>query len=232
MKEVAAFVSVLLLGACTTIPAPAPAPVVSSASDSVDPLDAVRAQRGLGLLAYYLVGTWDTIPQKEGYGDSIPMRMRIARLWPERADRYWFYVENVNPADERQVMRQRILQFVSDGTTIHALMYRLPGNAAEYAGEWRKEHPFAAVNPESLREIQGCRSGWFKVMDVSFAGGTEGDACPGDRPEVSNEHWDYTLSSSEWRTWIRGLDSAGNQVDGPTGPSEFRKVSTELMPSH
>ena len=230
MKEVAAIVLVLLLAACTTVPAPvpAPAPAGGTASAGVDPLDAVRAQQGLERIAYFLVGTWDTIPQPVGYGDSTPMRMRVARLWPEGAGRYWFYLEYVNPADERQVMRQRILQFVRDGSTIHALMYRLPGNAADYAGEWRKEHPFASVKPESLREIQGCRSVWTPVMDVAFSGGTEGNACPGDRPEVVNEHWEFTLGSSELRTWIRGLDAAGKQVDGLSNPSEFRKSSAKL----
>jgi len=227
MNRVTAFLAALLLTACATVPAPAPRAVPASAN--VDPLDAVRAERGLGLLTYYLVGTWDTIPQHEGYGDSTPLRMRVARLWPERADRYWFYLEEVSPADERHVLRQRILQFVHDGSVIHALTYRLPGNAADYAGEWRKEHPFAAVRPESLREIEGCRSVWNRVMEVAFAGGTEGDACPGDGPGVRNEHWDFSLSPTELRTWIRGLDAAGNQVDGPSGPQEFRKKSGNLI---
>ena len=176
MKETAAFLAALLLAACATPPASSPATSPQAAAAEVTPLDVFRGERSLEVVTILLVGTWDTIPQQAGYGDSTPIRMRVARLWPERTDRYWFYLEYVNPADERQVMRQRILQFVRDGSTIHALMYRLPGNAADYAGEWRKEHPFAAVRPESLREIEGCRSVWNRVMEVAFAGGTEGDA--------------------------------------------------------
>jgi CpeT/CpcT family (DUF1001) len=238
MKEVAAIVSVLLLAACATAPTPGPAagPATAAspataqgvATSDVDPLDAVRAQDGLERLVSYLIGRWDTVPQKEGFGDSTPMRMRVARLWPERADRYWLYLEYVNPADERQVLRQRILQFVREGSTIHALMYRLPGNPADYVGEWRKEHPFASVKPDSLREIQGCRSVWDRQFEIYFAGGTEGNACPGDRPEVQNEHWEYSLGPGSLRTWITGLDAKGRQVDGLSGPSEFRKTSSKL----
>jgi hypothetical protein len=221
MKRVVAFVLVLFLAACASAPAPTPAP--GAAATSGDTLDVLQAQRGLELLEAYLVGTWNTIPQKEGYGDSTPTRLRIARLWPERTDGYWLYWEYANPSDERQVTRQRIFRFVRDGSTIRALMYRLPGNPASFAGEWRKERPFGSMKPDSLRELQGCAAVWDRPFEICFASGTPGETCPGDRPEIRNEHSEFFLGPSSLRAWITGKDAAGNQVDGPSGPSEFRK---------
>jgi hypothetical protein len=221
MRRAVAFVLVLFLAACAS--APAPAPVPGPAATSVDTLDVLNAQRGLELLTSYLVGTWNTIPQKEGYGDSAPARLRIARLWPERTDGYWLYWEYANPADEGQVTRQRIFRFVREGSTIRALTYRLPGNPAGYAGEWRKERPFESLKPDSLRELPGCAAVWDRPFEIYFASGTPGKACPGDRAEIRNEHSEFFLGPSSLRAWITGLDASGKQVDGPSGPSEFRK---------
>jgi len=221
MKKGSAIACMLLLAACATAPAPAPAP--GAVPTSADTLDVLQAREGLERLVSYLVGTWNSIPQKEGYGDSAPMRLRIARIWPERADGYWLYWEYANPADDRRVTRQRIVHFVGEGSTIRALMYRLPENPASYAGEWSKERPFASVGPDSLSELQGCAAVWDRPFEIYFASGTPGDACPGDRPEIRNEHSEFFLGPSSMRSWITGVDSAGKRVYGPSGPSEFRK---------
>ena len=199
------------------------APRQARAGD-VDPLDAYRAKRGLEVLANYLPGTWNTVTQEEDQGVSAPMRLRIARLWPERSGEYWYYFEYVDPTDESHALRQRIFQFSSDGVDIHAAMYRVPGDAASYVGEWRKPHPFANVDPKKLREVEGCRTLWQRQMEFIYAAGTEGDSCPGDRPDVRDEHSDFYVTNLSIRTWIRGLDAAGNQVEGLPGPSEFRKA--------
>jgi hypothetical protein len=225
LKEIAALLAALLLATCAAPPATSPATSPQAAAAEVTPLDVIRGKRNLELVTTILVGTWDTIPQKPGFGDSTPMRLRVAWLWPERADGNWLYLEYVNPADEKQVLRQRILRFVREGAAIHALMYRLPGDPLAYAGEWRKARPFESVTPDSLREAEGCRSEWVLQFETYFAAGTEGNACRGDRPEVRNEHSEFSLGPGALRTWITGLDASGSQVEGLSGPSEFRKTS-------
>ena len=186
------------------------------------------AERDIGLLMSYLEGTWETIPQPAGQGDSTPMRLRFARLWPERSGEYWLYAEYVKPEDDRQATRQRIFRFQSEGARIFASLYRVPGTPAAAVGEWRKARPFGDVNPASLREIPGCRTHWVKQMESLFAAGTEGTSCQGDRPEVVNEHSEFYLASSTIRGWVSGLDASGKQVEGPSGPSEFGKIDTKL----
>ena len=104
-------------------------------------------------------------------------------------------------------------------------MYRLPGNPLAYAGEWSKARPFESLKAGALRETEGCRSEWMLQFEVYFSAGTEGNACLGDRPEVRNEHSEFSLGPGTLRTWITGLDASGNQIEGLSGPSEFRKTS-------
>jgi hypothetical protein len=217
-------VLVLVLAACA---APEVAKV-SAPLPAVDPLDAVRAQRDLELLMTYLQGTWETIPQPSGEGDSTPMRLRFARLWPERDGEYWLYAEYVKTGDESRALRQRIFGFKREGAVIVGRSYRVPGDSASSVGEWRKERPFAGSSPASLSEIEGCRAVWVKQAESLFAAGTTGSSCRGDLPEVRDEHSDFYLGSTSLRSWIRGLDPSGKQVTGPSGPSEFRKIDRNL----
>jgi len=251
MKNFLVMTCLLIAGGCATAPVETPpAPAAKSTAKvplatrptkplslaqlppakpgPVDPLTKILTQRSLDALVYYLVGTWNTIPQEEDQGVSTEMRLRIVRLWPERAGEYWYYWEYVNPHDESKVLRQRIFQLKSDGAQIRSLMYRLPGNPADYVGEWRKPHPFASVDPASLHDVKGCSALWVAQIDFTYAAGTEGDACPGDRPEVRDEHSDFYVTNASIRAWIRGLDASGNQIEGEDGPSEFRKTSIEL----
>jgi hypothetical protein len=221
MRKHILLMTALLLGACAEAPVQkaAPAPV------AVDPLAAHLAQRDLELLLVYLEGTWETIPQLAGYGDSTPMRLRIARLWPERAGEYWMYAEYVKADDDRQALRQRIFRFQREGAQVVGRLYRVPGDPAAALGEWRKERPFAGVDPASLKEFEGCRTIWVKQIETLFAAGTEGKACRADNPAVVDEHTDFYLASTSIRSWVQGLDASGKQVEGPSGPSEFRKTA-------
>jgi hypothetical protein len=194
----------------------------------VDPLVAVRAQRSLELLATYLVGTWSTVEQPAGQGDSTPMRLRFARIWPERPGEYWFYEEYVAAGDDRTVLRQRVFQLVREDTILRAVMYRLPGGAGAYAGEWRRPKPFDSLRPSSLLEARGCSVVWQSQIETYFAGGTPEKTCRGEDPKAAYEHSEYYLGSNSLRAWIQGLDAAGNRVSGLTGPSEFRKISEKL----
>ena len=220
MRKAIPVLAAVILAACAAPPV-TQKPVVPA----VDPLAAILAQRDIELLMTYLEGTWETIPQPEGQGDSTPMRLRFTRLWPERTGEYWLYAEYVKSDDDRQAIRQRIFRFQRDGARIFGSLYRVPGDPAAYVGEWRKDRPFAGVNPEGLKEIDGCRTAWVKQMESLFAAGTEGNRCAGDRPEAVDEHSDFYLASSSIRTWVRGLDASGKWVEGPSGPSEFRKIA-------
>ncbi len=223
MRQAIPFTVALLLGACAATTSPekaAPGP-------AVDPLAATLAQRDVELLTTYLEGTWETVPQPAEYGDSTPMRLRIARLWLERSGEYWLYAEYVAPDNEARVLRQRIFRFRREGARVEGMLYALPGDPAHYLGEWRKDRPFAGVNPASLKEIPGCRTLWVRQLESLFAAGGVGAACRGDRPEVVNEHSDFYLASSSTCTWIQGLDASGKRVEGPSGPSEFRKIAVK-----
>ena len=190
----------------------------------------IVANRSLGLIAWMLEGTFDTIVQPPGYavggGDNTPMRLRVARLWPELGEEeYWFYLEYVDPADESKVIRQRLTHGVREGARAYMIDYGFPGDPKAFVGEWRKPKPFASVDPAKLKPMPGCRTYWLVQLDAVVSAGTDTDTCQGDGPPGTHEHADWWLGSNFLRHWFRQLDSAGNQVSGLSGPSEFRRVA-------
>ena len=225
MKRAIPVLATLLAAACA---APSPPAAEAKLPMDVDPLVAVRAQRYLELLATYLPGRWDTVEQPANQGDSTPMRVRYVKIWPERAGERWFYEEYVDRGDDQKVLRQRIFRLVREDTNIRAVMYRLPGNAAAYVGEWRKTRPFAGLSPANLQEARGCSVVWQPQLETYFAGGTPDPACRGENPQAASEHAEYYLGSTSMRAWIFEVDPSGKRVAGLTGPSEFRKISEKL----
>jgi len=193
-------------------------------------LEEVQAQRSLGLIAWMLEGTFETIVQPPGYaaggGDNTPMRLRVARLWPENPDEYWFYLEYVDPKDDSRVIRQRLTHGVREGGRAIMIDYAFPADPKTFVGEWRKPHPFGSVDPLKLKPLSGCRTFWLVQHDAIVSAGTETDDCRGDGPEGTHEHADWWLGSNFLRHWFHQLDRAGNPVgDGLTGPMEFRKFA-------
>jgi hypothetical protein len=223
-KKLSVLAFATVLAGCAAAPTQTAAP---SRAPDVDPLVAYRVQRDIELLASFLEGTWETIPQEAPYGDSTPMRLRIARVWPEKTGEFWLYAESVDPANEAQVLRQRIYRLRLEDGKVTSRMYRLPGDPRSFAGEWRKERPFAGVAPASLVEFEGCRVLWLRQLETLFAGGTEGRSCGSDVAGVANEHSDFYLASASLRALIQGFDASGKQVWGPNGPSEFRKIGAK-----
>ena len=190
--------------------------------------DELAAQRSIGIIAWMLEGTFETIVQTPGYaaggGDNTPVRLRVARLWPEREDQPWFYLEYSDPKDDR-ITRQRLTRFAREGEKIYATDYAFPGDPKSFVGEWRKPRPFASVDPRTLKAIPGCRTLWLIQHDAIVSAGTATDDCRGDGPPGTHEHVDWWLSSSFLRHWIQQLDSTGKQVGGLSGPSEFRRIA-------
>lgn len=218
MKKLAFITAALVLGACAVARTPDPFPPEGRTP---------AVQRQLELLSSFLTGTFESIAQAKGEGDLTPVKLRIARLWPERAGEFWFYLEYAKVGSEDQPYLQRIVRVGEDGGEMLEAEYRLPVDGKQLVGEWKKSRPLAGIDPASLREIPGCRMRLGMQQMTLFDGGTIGKACRAHVPEGAYQVSDFYLSSSSLRAWDRGYDPAGKVVWGsPSGPLEFRRIAS------
>jgi len=225
LKKTVAVALAALASACATAPQESP----KAPEAPVDRVAIVRAERGIGLIDYYFHGTWHSVPRNDGLNDPRPMALHLVKLWPARADDIWYYWEIVDPQDERKVIRQRIVHYAHDGARMYAENYRVPGGEAR-VGEWRKEKPFADVDPSRLEIYKGCNEEVLPQFDFAFAIKTVGAECKGDFPRELHERFEYLLSPNNIQLWMRLEDGAGQLARGqPEGAALLRKDTDKLL---
>jgi hypothetical protein len=215
VNKLAAFGALLALAACA---APAPPP------EAAHPTPA--GQRSLAVIMSFMPGTFDSIAQDKGPGKGT--RMRIAPFWTERekAGEFWFYVEHARIAEDPKPFSQRIYRFTESNGRFSGDIFALPGDPAQFAGEWRKPKPFDAYKPEQLRELEGCRMN-IGQMTMMFWGRTVGKKCRVDDPAVAHEFTEMFVSSAGMKEGSQGFDPAGRQITGEAGVWDFRRMSRE-----
>ena len=183
-------------------------------------------QRHLELLTSFYPGTYDTIEQPKGEGDNDPVKLRIARVWPDRKGEYWYYEEYAKTSSLDKPYLQRLVRAGEQKGQMMTAEYELP-EPAKVAGGWRNPAvAFAGINPATLQEYPGCRQLMSMQHMTLFNGGTIGTECHAHVPPGAHLISDFFLSSSSRRLWDRGYDKAGNVVWGSaSGALETRRMS-------
>jgi hypothetical protein len=179
-------------------------------------------QRDLDALVSFFTGNWDPKPGEP------PMRLRVVEFWKGSPVR-WLYLEWVQIGAAATPTRQLVLRVAEDGDEgiMTSTVYRLPGDAARHAGEWRKPAPFSGMRPEELREIPDCRLNAARVMTAHFTLVTAGNRCPGDLPGSPFMRFEFSLSSSELALLEQPRDAAGNVPPSRVDPFQFGRMSRE-----
>jgi hypothetical protein len=151
--------------------------------------------------------------------------LHIARIWPNRPDGPWLYVEQALGDAPSQPYRQQVYQLaaVADGA-IEIRVFTLPDPVAMTAG-WREPSRFAALAPTGLRPCAGCTLRLKPQPDGSMKGATEGRACPSEIHNAAYSTSDLTVTGHGIMLWDRGFSDIGTQIWGPPNSGfEFRRV--------
>ncbi|MEO7742751.1 MAG: CpcT/CpeT family chromophore lyase [Usitatibacter sp.] len=210
-----------LLGACAVI-----AGFQFPALGQSAPGPTQEGQDGMSLLVRFLTGTHETILQEERLGSYVPMKVRFAQVWPETVAKgeRWLYEEVVETDPKERVVLQQMLRFTEAGGVIHMVAHDLPGNPGRFAGEWRREKPFASLAPRRLKARPGCDVEFIQQGIVMFNGGQRTPACRG-RVRGSHERIEMYVTASSVRLWQVELDDSDRVVAGPPSPLELRRIS-------
>lgn len=211
MKNLIASLALVVASTAAGAAPPAPASPVG--------IPTRAGQNDLTVLASFLTGNWDPKPGEP------PVRLRVAEFWKGSPVR-WFYLEWVSMADEAKPTRQLVLRAAENGEEkMAATVHRLPGDPARFAGEWRKDEPFASIKPADLREVDGCRLAVKRMMTAHFTAVTEGKRCPGDLPQGPFMRFEFSLASSELALLEQPRDADGNVPKSRLKPFQFGRMS-------
>ncbi|MBL0926800.1 MAG: chromophore lyase CpcT/CpeT [Phycisphaerales bacterium] len=145
----------------------------------------------------------------------MDIRLRMVRIWPDRADGPWLYVEQAVGVMQKRPYRQRVyrLSEMPDGR-LKSEVYTLPGDALAFAGAWKQEKPLADLTPDKLTLKEGCALVLSRQPDGTFKGSTDGKGCPSDLRGATYATSEAQIFDDHMVTWDRGWDSEGKQVWG------------------
>jgi hypothetical protein len=151
--------------------------------------------------------------------------LHIKRMWHDRTDGAWFYVEYRSESGADKPKRQLVynVRRVEQGM-IEQASYRIK-QPDRVAGAWADTTRLQDLTPAGLVKRRGCEV--FLQADFGqYLGRTMGMACGGDTYGVSYVTVDVTIKYDRIVIWERGFNTSNEQVTGGTvGPSIFQRLT-------
>jgi len=202
MRVALAVLALVCISACTMPP--------QSVTEA--PVSATDAD--LETLAQWMTGSFSSAEQAAADVDYFDIRLEMVRIWTDRTDGYWFYVEQAAASALDKPYRQRVYHVTTqeDGSFSSAV-YAFPEPLA-HAGAWKTEDPLADVTRESLEEKTGCAVILRKTVEGHFTGGTVENGCLNTLRGAVYATAEVTVKSDRILSWDRGFDKDGNQIWG------------------
>jgi len=205
----------VLLMVMAAVAAPVAAPAAAAAAGD-DASRGIEFSPGddLARVADLLTGSFSSAAQAAADSDYFDIRLEMARIWPERGDAIWLYVEQARADRLDRPYRQRVYRLSDgpDGTVVSEVL-TLPA-PLRFAGAWRQDAPLASLAPDSLTAREGCAIFLRRQPDGSFAGSTLGRGCASDLRGAAYATSEVVVTDERMVSWDRGFDADGKQVWG------------------
>ncbi|MFC1848782.1 chromophore lyase CpcT/CpeT [candidate division CSSED10-310 bacterium] len=184
-----------------------------------------RKSDDLKKLVSWMTGSFSSQEQAQTDHDFLDIRLKMVKIWPNRQDGYWLYVEQALATKQERPYRQRVYHVtIQDNATFESAVYTLE-DPLQYAGEWQKRKPLAALTPESLIIRKGCSIILKKEGDEAFAGSTQEKDCVSTLRGAEYATSEVRITPTELVSWDRGFDHNDIQVWGAeTGGYIFKKI--------
>ena len=176
-------------------------------------------------LATWLIGTYSSEEQAKVDTDYFDIRLHMVRVWKERSDGYWLYVEQALASKRERPYRQRVYHLTQPtDSTFESVVFTLP-DPLRFAGAWKSLEPLAELTTDSLVKREGCSIVLKQIDAELFAGSTVGIGCPSELRGAAYATSEVRLWNDKMISWDRGYDKDGKQVWGATtGGYFFRKI--------
>ncbi|MBN1666374.1 MAG: chromophore lyase CpcT/CpeT [Anaerolineales bacterium] len=177
-------------------------------------------------LANWMTGAFSSQAQAQADPAYFDIRLHVVRIWPERKDGYWLYIEQAAADSQERPYRQRVYHLTRlDEHSFESAVFSFAGDPLVHAGAWQAVQPLAALQPEDLEERHGCAVVLKQLDEHQFAGSTQGRECESNLRGASYATSQVTVTAERLTSWDQGFDTEGKQVWGAeAGPYLFDKL--------
>jgi hypothetical protein len=177
--------------------------------------------KDLTFLISCMEGHFNSSAQAARDTNFFNITLHMKRVWPERTEAVWLYVEQAVTAKLDKPYRQRMYKVSHRaGGPFVSEVYTLP-EESKYIGAWGSTAKLDSLSPGQLELRSGCAVILQKVGE-KFTGSTDGKGCESSLRGAAYATSKVTLTTTMIQSWDQGFDTGGKQVWGATtGPYEF-----------
>lgn len=183
----------------------------------------VWAQRDVDFerLLPWMEGNFSSEKQAEQDTSFFDVRLHMKRIWWDRTDGAWFYVEQAMATTPDRPYRQRVYHVhrIEQGL-IESAVYTVK-DAKAVIGAWKDTTLLDGLTPKDLVIRRGCEV-FLQADYASYVGRTMGTACASDIRGASYASSEVIIRHDRIESWDRGFDVENKQVWGAVnGPYIF-----------
>jgi hypothetical protein len=172
------------------------------------------AQEGCETLVDLMTGSFSSAAQAAADTNYYDIRLEMVRIWPERDDAHWMYIEQAVATHTDAPYRQRVYRV----TEVEPGLFRSEVFALSapegFAGEWLSRDPLRDITPDDLIPREGCAVYLRRDDCGEYVGSTIGHACTSGLGGAAYATSEVTVGPGRIESWDRGFDADGNQVWG------------------
>ena len=176
-------------------------------------------------LAAYMEGSFST--QKQSINDTnyFDIRLQMKRIWKDRTDGIWLYVEQAVSTAQQKPYRQRVYHVTQIGKNkFESAVYTME-NPLRFAGDYKKDNALSGLTPDSLKSRDGCSVFLTKNKKGYYVGATKGKDCPSDLRGAKYATSEVKVYRNKIISWDRGWGEKDEQIWGATnGGYIFNKL--------
>jgi len=156
----------------------------------------------------YMTGSFNSYFQSSTDAAYLPIYLEMVRIWPERTDAYWLYVEQSMAGMRNKPYRQRIYRLSPlGGGDYESRVYELP-TPEKFVYQWTNPAFFSGLSQDLLIEREGCRV-VLKWVKNRFEGGTRSNDCLNNLKGASYATSRVTVYEDKLESWDQGWDLEG-----------------------
>lgn len=165
-------------------------------------------------LTLLMTGSFSSAAQAEADPDFYDIRLEMVRIWPQRSDAVWLYVEQAAATHLDQPYRQRVYRVTREQDGSYRSAVFTFAEPLRFAGSFRNEQPLKELSPDDLTIRKGCDVILRRSDDGAFRGSTVDRECESTRGGASYATSVVTILPDRIESWDQGFDAEGVQVWG------------------
>lgn len=187
--------------------------------------DAIVKAVDINALVNMMEGSFSSEEQSKNDTDYFDIRLHMKKIWPDRADGKWLYVEQAVADYSEKPYRQRVYCIIQTGSNSFESAVFTLNEPLRFTGVWQNGNPLSGLTPDSLTVREGCTVYLTLINDTTFQGSTKDNNCLSERSGAKYATSEVIITKDEIISWDRGFDENGIQVWGAEkGGYIFKRV--------